>query len=421
MTEQKHPVNSTRSVTLSSARRLALARQCLAAPRPPSTSEGIMKVMRNIRYVQIDPMNIVAPSHLLVLWSRLGSYNKKHLDTLLRTEKQLFEDWAQATSIVLTEDYPIFSALKRGYPKDNSPYAQKVRDWIEKNKELRRHIVTEIRRHGPLPQSRFEDKTIQEWHSTGWTKGRNIDMMLTFLWAQGKIMVAGRKHRQKIWDLTERHLPKWTPREVLSDHELVRRTAQKSLRALGIGSAIHIKRHFTRGCYPNLAEVLTELESEERITRVQISEKLRQRQQASWYVHSEDLPLLDRIEAGEWQPRTTLLSPFDNLISDRQRTQQLFNFKFGLEIYVPKPKRKYGCYVMPIVHGDKLIGRVDPVMDRKKRQLMINAVYAEPDAPMTRETAEQVADALAELGVFLDAEKVVYGRHVPAGWKRQLS
>jgi hypothetical protein len=124
--------------------------------------------------------------------------------------------------------------------------------------------------------------------------------------------------------------------------------------------------------------------------------------------------------AGGWQPRTTLLSPFDNLISDRRRTQQVFNFKFSLEIYVPKPKRRYGYYVMPILHGDRLIGRVDPAMDRVHNRLMIGAVYAEQDAPVTPETGTAVASAIGELATFLGANETVYSRRMPEGWKSAL-
>ena len=401
------------------ARRLAITRQRLAGPRLPADSNGIMEVMHDLCYLQIDPMRIVAPSHLLVLWSRLGQYDPAYLDMLLWKEWRLFEDWAQATSIVLTEDYPIFSALKRSFATGNQPWAHRIRTWVEKNKKLRRHILTKLRREGPLPSHRFEDKSVEDWRSTGWTAGRNVDMMLTTLKAQGKIMIAGRVGGRKLWDLTKRYLPEWTPKERLSDREVSRRAAQKSLQALGVARATHIKQHYIRGCYPHLDDVLAELEVNGRITQVEIREGTRP-WRGPWYTHADDQPLLDRLAAGEWEPRTTLLSPFDNLICDRQRTEQLFNFHFRLEVYVPKPKRKYGCYVMPILHGDRLIGRIDPVMDRKRGRLIINAVYMEPNAPKSKETARAVAYAIEELGTFLGTEDISYGRCVPVAWKSVL-
>jgi uncharacterized protein YcaQ len=112
-----------------------------------------------------------------------------------------------------------------------------------------------------------------------------------------------------------------------------------------------------------------------------------------------------------------LLSPFDNLICDRKRTEQLFDFSFRLEIYTPKAKRQYGFYVLPILHGDRLIGRVDPAMDRARGRLTVNAIYAEPGAPATRKTGQAVANAIQELGAFLGATEIAYKRRVPAIWK----
>lgn len=401
------------------ARRLAIVRQRLAGPRPSADSGGIMGVMRDLRYLQVDPMRVVAPSHLLVLWSRLGQYDPSLVDKLLWDERRLFEDWAQATSIVLTEDYPIFSALKRGFATGDSAWARKIRDWMEKNNKFKEYILGKLGRRGPLLSGQFKDRAVENWSSSGWTAGRNIDMMLFFLKAQGKVMVAGRVGNQRLWDLTEHFLPEWTPREQLSDRELSRRVTQKSLRALGVATASHIKQHFVRGCYSELESVLDELETEGRVVRVEIREGEKP-WTGRWYVHADDLPLLESLENGDWKPLTTLLSPFDNLISDRKRTEQLFDFHFRFEVYVPKAQRKYGCYVMPILHGDRFIGRIDPVMDRKTRKLMINAVYAEPNAPKTEETVHAVATAIKELGAFLGTERILYGNRIPTEWKSSL-
>ena len=240
--------------------------------------------------------------------------------------------------------------------------------------------------------------------------------MLDFLWAGGRILVAGRKGGQKLWDLAERCLPEWTPREELSDGEVVYRAAQKSLRALGVGRKADITQHYTRGRYPYLDKTLARLESEGRIRHVQIEESGTS-WPGTWYVHTEDEPLLERLAAGDWEPRTTLLSPFDNLICDRARTEAMFNFRFRIEIYVPKANRQYGYFVMPILHGDRLIGRVDPLMDRKQQRLTVNAIHAEPDAPMSREVAQAVRGAIEELGAFLGAWEIVYGEKMPEEWR----
>ena len=139
-----------------------------------------------------------------------------------------------------------------------------------------------------------------------------------------------------------------------------------------------------------------------------------------WFMHAEDAPLLRDLQNGAWQPRTTLLSPFDNLICDRARTEKLFEFYFRIEIYVPAAKRQFGYYVLPVLHGDRLIGRIDPRFDKPARRLLINAVYAEPQAAGDQEAGKATADAIGELAQFLDAEEVVYQGPVPEAWQGSM-
>ena len=231
-----------------------------------------MEIVRDLGCLQIDPINVVARPPYLILWSRLGVYNPEHLDTLLWRERKLFEYWAHCASIVLTEDYPIHHLMMRTYARDDSNWDRRVRKWIEDNDALRRAILSIIRRKGPtlsrdLIEAGVEPKA---WVSTGWTSGRNASRMLDFLWMQGRLMVVGREGIQKRWDLAERFLPAWTPREKWSEREIVRRVAQCSLRALGVATPRQIQQHFIRGRYSNLERVLTELEKENRIECVQI-------------------------------------------------------------------------------------------------------------------------------------------------------
>lgn len=417
-------MSAMRTISPTLARRMAIARQRLAGPCSQASARPdaacILDVVRDLGCVQLDPISAVARSHLLVLWSRLGCYDPAELDRLLWQERSLFEYWAHAASIVLTEDYPIHNVMMRRYPSGESSWSRRVEQWLEENRELREHILDEIAKNGPTQSKQFEDKTKEDWHSTGWTGGRNVSQMLDFLWTRGQLMVAKRVGGQRLWDLAERCLPDWTPREELGRHEAMRRATQKSLRALGVARPREITQHYTRGRYPSLEKALGELESEGRIEQVQIVDEDRGLWPGPWYVHADDLPLLDRLAAGEWHPRTTLLSPFDNLICDRARTEKLFDFEFRIEIYVPKAQRKYGYYVLPILHGDRLIGRVDPSMDRKQKRLTINAVYAQPDAPMDAQTGQAVASAIEELGAFLGAKEIAYGERVPEGWKDTL-
>jgi uncharacterized protein YcaQ len=394
-----------RTVTPTVARRLAVAKQRLAAPRGPATRQGILDLVRDLGCLQLDPTNVVARSHLLVLWSRVGAFDRADLDALLWEERSLFEYWAHRASIVLTEDYPIHHLMMRRYPTDRWAHGRRTKLWLEQNRELRTHVLSRLRREGPLRLRDFEDRSVVGWESRGWTGGRNVSRMLDVLWTQGKVMVAGRTGQDRVWELADRWLPAWTPKERLSEREVVRRAAQRSLRALGMATAREIENHFTYSRYPGLPEVLVRLERAGTIEPVKVVDD-----GAAWpgnrYVHAEDSPLLDRISDGEWEPRTTLLSPFDNLMIDRQRTERLFGFHYRMEIYVPKANRRYGYFAMPILHGDRLIGRVDPILDRTRRVLTVNSVHAEPGAPMNRSMKEDVAGAIEDLARFLGAEAV---------------
>lgn len=396
------------AITPTLARRLAVAAQGLAGGRPAAHGPAdILALVRRLGCLQLDPLRAVERSHLLVLWSRLGAFDPAALDALLWQDRSLFEYWAHAASIVLTEEYPVHQLFMRRYAAGTPVTARERRrhDWLAANGALRRHILSALRRDGPLPARAFEDRSAREWHSGGWTAGRNVGEMLDYLWTKGRILVAGRAGIEKLWDLGERVLPDWTPRERWTERQVVRYAAQKALRALGVARPAHIAAHYTRGHYPGLERVLDGLERERRIVPVEI----RDRQTVwpgPWYVHADDLPLLDRLSSGEWAPRTTLLSPFDNLICDRARAEELFGFRYRIEIYLPPARRRYGYYVMPVLHGDHLIGRVDPAMDRSAGRLRINATHWEPGVTPTGAIKREVGNAIEELAAFLGARSI---------------
>src|SRR5207245_2584900 len=317
------------TISVSHARQLAITRQGLAGNhRPP----GILDLVRQIGCLQLDPINVVARSHLLVLWSRLGTFDRAELDRLLWKDRSLFEYWAHAASIVLTEDYPLHAGMMRKSIRRESPWAKRFGEWADQNRSLRRHILAELRQKGPVASRTFEDRAAETYQSTGWNRDRNVGRMLDYLWTTGSVMVAGRSGN-----------------------------------------------HFIRGRYADLPQVLKELERAGAIVPVSVVDG-KQALRGSWYVHADDLPLVEELGQGGWEPRSTLLSPFDNLICDRARTKDLFGFDFRMEIYVPAGKRLHGYYVLPFLHGDRFVGRVDLALDRPQGRLLVRAVHAEPRA-----------------------------------------
>jgi len=242
--------------------------------------------------------------------------------------------------------------------------------------------------------------------------------MLFHLFIKGEVMVAGRQGNQKLWDLSERFLPGWVSKKKLSEQEVEYEGVQRSIRALGIANESELNLHFLRGRYSNLKETLKRLAAESEIHPVHISDGPVEKGQR--YIHAQDIQLLEGLKSGQWEPRTSLLSPFDNLICDRARTRLLFNFDYTIEIYTPQAKRKYGYYVLPILYGDKLIGRIDPLMDRKKEKLTIKSVHAEPQAPRDKNVSREIGEKVEELSEFLGAKEVVYSRKVPRFWQSHL-
>lgn len=375
-------------------------------------------VLRALRCLQLDPISVVAQSHLLVLWSRLGAYRKEDLDRLLWEERWLFEYWAHAASIVLAEDYPLHAMTMRRHPAGRSVAGQQVAGWMTANEKLRRHIMDRLAESGPLPPGAFEDVTVVPWESSGWTAGRNVDRMLSHLWLQGKVMVSGRRGRTRLWDLTERLLPEGSAGTVLAEDHVVATAAEHALRALGVARPADIRQHFTRDRYPELEKTLARLQEQGRVQRVRPEGVA---EDEEWYLHADHLPLLERLESGWWEPRTTLLSPFDNLICDRKRTELLWGFEFRNEMYVPRNKRRYGYYVLPLLHGDKLVGRVAPRVDRRSKTLQLEGVFAEPGVGAGDEDLRRgLSDAVRGLAEFTGADQVVITGPCPAEWKRIL-
>jgi uncharacterized protein len=405
-----------RAISPTVARRLAITSQRLAAPSPPADAGGMLETVGQLGCLQLDPISVVAPSHQLVLWSRLGRYNPETLRGVQWETRQLFQYWAHAASIVPTADYPIHRPLMLAWQRRDTAWPRFMQ-WIADNAPLKRYIVGELRRRGPLLSRTLEDRATRAWPSSGWTSGRNVDRMLSYLWLAGIAAVAGREAGQRVWDLAERWFPAWTPRERLSATEVVRRATLRSLGALGVARPSDVQRHYIRGRYPGLDQVLKQLLAGDEIAPVQIRDGSAA-WKGRWYVRTQDLPLIDRIEAGEWQPRTTLLSPFDNLICDRARTRLMFGYDFTIEIYVPAAKRKFGYYVLSILDGDRLIGRIDAAADRKRGDLALKAVHMESGTG--RDAGERIGQSVRELADFIGMRTVTPTGTLPAAWKRAL-
>jgi uncharacterized protein YcaQ len=305
-------------VTLAEARRIAVRSQLL-----DGSATSVLDTVRRLGFLQMDPITSIATPQTLVLWSRLGTYDTAELDRLLWQDKKLFEWGAFIWPI---EDFPLIRARMRRR-RGSAMYERRGTEFLQTNARFKRHLLRELEQHGPLLSREIEADLMVSRDPHDWWGSRKVTLMLELLEGRGIVAVVGRRGKQRVWDLAER----WYPEaENISWPEARRVLEEKRFRALGV--------RFDRG---------------------------------EWHVHPDALD-------GKVPARTTFLSPFDRLIHDRDRAEALFGFHYRLEMYVPKAKREYGYYVLPILRGDRLVGRIDPVFDRKASVLRINSVHWEP-------------------------------------------
>lgn len=344
------------------ARRIAVGAQLLGAHRPTA----LLDVVDRLTFLQLDPTAAVAPSADLVAWTRLGSdYHPSHLQQALDRDRTLFEYRATARPMA---DLPLYRAQMARAPQYRQP-----REWLEANASFRQDVLDRLRDSGPLLSRAVPDTSTVPWPSTGWTNNRNVTQMLEILAARGEVAVAGRRGKQRLWDLAERVYPADVVEVPL---ETARRERDsRRLRALGIARASTTAQPVEpadvgEAGEPAVVEGTT----------------------GEWRVDPE---ALDRPFAG----RTALLSPFDRLVHDRERAQDLFDFEYVLEMYKPKSARRWGYFALPVLHHDRLVGKVDAKADRSAGRLVVAAVHQ--DVPFTPEMSADVDAELESLAGWL--------------------
>lgn len=354
------------------ARRVAVRAQLLAAPR----STDLLEVVRHLMVVQAEPTSAVAPSADLVLGSRLGpSYDVGALQAAL-DEQRLIEHQGFIRPVA---DMALLRAEMAVWPGtgDLKGWQRSRAAWVEANDACRRDLLDRLRRDGPLPTSELPDTCVVPWRSSGWNNDRNVVMLLALMVARGEVAAAGREGREQLWDLAARVYP---DDPVPPLEEARRLLAERRLASLGIAR-------------PRTAAAPGEPYSVGEVGAPAVVDGVR----GGWRVHSA---LLDVAGAG----RTALLSPFDRLVQDRRRLAELFEFDYVLEMYKPAAQRRWGYYALPILHGDRLVGKLDAAADRAEGALVVRAVHE--DEPFDDDTTAGVDAEIDVLAQWLGLDVV---------------
>ena len=357
-----HPV----SLSPAEVRAIVLRSQGLADNEAPFGlgKPAVLKAVEHLGYVQVDPINVIQRAHHHVLWSRVPDYSPDMLHELQSPDAAVFEYWNHASSYLLTRDYKFSLPLMRKY--------RRQLHWSDESPELRksmRRMLSMIRKNGPLMIGDVESAgSVKGWSAA--TPGKIERRALHELWMRGDIMIRSRRGGvQKIFDLSSRVLPTGTNVKLPSKREAAQFHVRRTLRALGVARRREL--HYLQGA------------GQADVTRAALSSFVNRGEAIELRVTNfPKTPLFALREALELNPPMNknvvrFLSPFDNLIIQRQRLKWLFDFDYTVEIYVRADKRKYGYFVLPILWGDRLIGRMDAKANREERELIIHSLVFE--------------------------------------------
>lgn len=360
-------------------------------PQQPAAKADVLSAIRRMGALQIDTINVVARSPYLVLFARLGRYDPRWLDELL-AEGEVFEYWAHEASFLPREDYPLFRRLQL----DRGDW---MRHWIGEHPDVTARVLEHVRERGV---TRSADFVRTDGKGGGWWSWKPEKRVLEALFATGDLMVARRQSFQRVYDLRERVRPDWSDEGAPTAEDVQRTLALRAVRCLGVTTARWVPDYFRMRDKADVPALLERLVAEGELRSVSV-----EGWPAPAYVHVDNWALAERAAAGELHPSlTTLLSPFDPLVWHRGRVREAYGFDFKIECYTPAPQRKYGYFLLPILHRGALVGRLDAKAHRKEGRFEVRALYLEPGVEPTAALAEAVGRSIAECASWHETPEV---------------
>jgi uncharacterized protein YcaQ len=376
------------------------AQGLLDDPRGKATADRIYELVERMGFVQVDSINIVERAHHLILAARVQGYRPKLLERLLERDHRLFEHWTHDASAIPTVWYPFWKPRFERYRQRvlGHPW------WLERvGPEPQRvfdHVLERIVREGPLMAKDFEDERPAGTDKTWWG-WKPQKAALEYLWRTGQLAVARRQSFHKVYDLAARVYPEAHAAPRPSPGEHLDWACRSALERLGIATAGEIAGFWHAVSIEDAKAWAERAAAAGEIAEVQVEALDGSKPRAAWAVPGWEPRAAALPQA---PPRIRLLAPFDPILRDRKRTQRLFGFDYRFEAFVPGPKRQHGYYVMPILEGDRLVGRLDPKLHRDRGVLEVRALWWEPGVKETKGRRAALEAALDRLARLVGAE-----------------
>lgn len=378
-----------RRLTRAEARRVAIAAQGLAKPRPAIPNLGhVRRAVRALGLVQIDSVNVLERAHHLTLFSRLGPHDPGLLWRAL-DERHLFEYWARMASFCPIEDFPLYRLRMERNAEANGQW---IKDLNEKAPGYVESVYRQVVERGPLTVAELDEPGERSGPWWGWADGK---VALEHLFAAGRVTVAHRRNFTRYYDIVERVIPSEHLEVRPDENEVRRRLILQAARALGVATASEICQYFWLRAVEG-KRAIADLIASGDLIEAEVEGPTR-----SVYLPA-GIPVPRRVDA------RTLINPFDTFMWNRDRIESLFGFRYRIEIYVPAPKRVHGYYVLPFLLGDDLVARVDLKADRKAGVLDVPGAFLEDGAdPLV--VARELSNELTEMARWLGLGEIAVG------------
>ncbi len=376
---------SIQSLSVKQARKLVVLSNDFHAHGKLKSASASQHSLAHLGYVQIDTISVVNRAHLHVLWSRNQHFNPSHLDRMF-ADKQMFEYWSHAAAFLPMKDYR-FSLLRK------QQIAAGDKHWRKREPKMMQSIKSIIAAEGPKKSADFKHKRASK---SQWWDWKPAKIALEQLFMEGELMVLKRDGFQKVYDLTERVLPDGVDQSMPSQSEVCRYLIQRYLTAQGLGhldNFTYLRKGLQKA---TMQQCLNDMIEDQTLCELEVNG-------GRYFALIDRLALLNK----RLNRRVHLLSPFDNMVIQRQRLRDLFDYDYQIECYVPAAKRRFGYFCLPILYGDQLVGRMDCKAHRKQGVLEVKQRFWEKATKPPAHFEQQFDQALRAFAQFNDCNEVV--------------